>query len=96
VKGKSRAKKPNSSRNRNIPLSLKIWVHMQVGDQVFTIRALIDTGAEVNIIKKGTIPPHYMQRDNHPLTLKGADDSQLTGGNLCLKATGVFEGKDID
>ena len=69
---------------------------MQVGDQVFTIRALIDTGAEVNIIKKGTIPPHYMQRDNHPLTLKGADDSQLTGGNLCLKATGMIEGKDID
>jgi hypothetical protein len=57
VKGKSRAKKPKSSRNRNKPLSLKIWLHILVGDQILTVRALIDKGAEVNIIKKGKYPP---------------------------------------
>ena len=35
---------------------MKVWIDIEVEDRTFPIRALIDTGAEVNIIKKGLYP----------------------------------------
>ncbi len=64
---------------REYPLSLKIWLDVIVEDKTFSIRALVDTGAEVNIIKKGLIPQEYLQKDSNPLALRGANETKLKG-----------------
>ncbi len=51
----------------------------------FSVRALVDTGAEVNIIRRGVKPENFFQRDSPPLNLRGANETKLKGGNLCIK-----------
>ncbi len=57
-KGKS-VNHTSKSRSREYPLSLKIWLDVIVEDKTFSIRALVDTGADVNIIKRRIIPQEY-------------------------------------
>ncbi len=66
-----------------------------VDDHVFPVRALVDTGAEVNIIRKGVIPENFLQKDSHPLTLRGANETKIKGGNLCIRGTCTMEGKAV-
>ena len=84
-----------SSRNPDRPLSLCVWLTLIVDGRNFTLRALVDTGAEVNIIRTGIIPHDSLEHDSHPLTLKGADDSCLKGGHLCVRGTTEVVGNDI-
>ena len=56
--------------------------------KTFSIRALIDTGAEVNIIKRGIIPQEFLQKDSNPLVLRGANETKLKGGDLCIRGMG--------
>jgi hypothetical protein len=46
---------------------------IMVEDHIFPVRALVDTGAEVNIIRRGVIPENFLQKEGHPLTLLGAN-----------------------
>jgi hypothetical protein len=64
---------------------LKVWLDVIVEGKTFSIRALIDTGAEVNIIKRGIIPQEYLQKDSNPLVLRGANETKLKGGDLCIR-----------
>ncbi len=57
------------------------------------MRALVDTGAEVSIIWRGVIPEYFLQKDSHPLTLRGANETKLKGGNLCIRGTCTMKGK---
>ncbi len=68
-KGKS-INKTSKYRSREYPLSLKIWLDF-LEDKTFSIRALVDTGADINIIKRGIIPQEYLQKDSNPLVLRG-------------------------
>ncbi len=92
-KGSGKGKTPVSSRNKDKPLSLRVWLKVVVGRK-YPLRALVDTGAEVNIIRTGIIPHQSLQHDIHPLTLKGADDTCLKGGNLCVIGVGELVGHD--
>ncbi len=67
-----------------------------VDGRTYPLIALVDTGAEVNIIRTGIIPHQSLQHDSHPLTLKGADDACLKGGNLCVIGVGELVGHDIE
>ena len=97
VTGKGRSINHTSkSKHRDYPLSLKVWIDIEVEDRTFPIRALIDTGAEVNIIKKGIIPQEYLQTDSNPLVLRGANEGKLKGGNLCIRGQGIMDGKTIE
>ena len=84
-----------TSRNPDRPLSLCVWLTLIVDGRNFTLRALVDTGAEVNIIRTGIIRRDSLEHDSHPLTLKGADDSCLKGGHLCVRGTSEVVGNDI-
>ncbi len=75
-KGKS-VNHTSKSRSREYPLSLKILLDVIVEDKTFSIRALVDTGAEVNIIKRDIIPQEYLQKDSNPLVLRGANETKL-------------------
>ena len=95
-KGSGKGKTPGSSRNKDKPLSLRVWLTVVVDGRKYPLRALVDTGAEVNIIRTGIIPHQSLQHDSHPLTLKGADDTCLKGGNLCVIGVGELVGHDIE
>ncbi len=58
---------------------MKIWLDIIVEEKTFSIRALVDTGAEVNIIKRGNIPQEYLQKDRNPLV--GANETKLKRGS---------------
>jgi hypothetical protein len=67
---------------------------MVVDGRKYPLRALLDSDAEVNIIRTGIIPHQTLQHDSQPLTLKGADDTCLKGGNLCVIGVSEVVGND--
>ena len=77
-------------------LSLHIWLDLWVGDTKFVINALIDTGAEINVIRKGLIPPELTHQNVRPITLTAADANPLTGGKMGVSGTAVLGGAEID
>ncbi len=58
-------------------------MNIMVEDHVFQVRALVDTGAEVNIIRRGVIPENFFQVDIHPLTC-GGRMRQSSKGVICV------------
>ena len=60
------------------------------------INALIDTGAEINVIRKGLIPPELTHQNVRPITLTAADANPLTGGKMGVSGTAVLGGAEID
>jgi hypothetical protein len=48
--------------------------------RVIRLRVLIDTGAEVNLIKLGVLPSSYLQPSTHPLALVTANGVRMEGG----------------
>ena len=96
VTGQARSSPLNSKSKRGeLPLTLKIRMDIMVEDHIFPVRALVDTGAEVNIIRRGVIPDNFLQKDSHPLTLRGANETKLKGGNLCIRGVCTMEGKAV-
>ncbi len=95
-KRSGKGKTPGSSRNKYKPLSLRVWLTVVVDGRKYPLRSLVDTGAEVNIIRTGIIPHQSLQHDSQPLTLKEADDTCLKGGNLCVIGVGELVGHDIE
>ncbi len=72
VTGRARGLQLNSKSKRpELPLTLKVRMYIIVEDHIFSVRAFVDTGAEVNIIRRGVIPENFLQKDSHPLTLWG-------------------------
>jgi hypothetical protein len=46
---------------------------IMVEEHVFPVRALVFTGGEINIIRRGVIPENFFQKDSHSLTLRVAN-----------------------
>lgn len=74
----------------------QVLVHVRAkgSDGPWTIlAALVDTGAEVNLIRKGAVSAHLFRPAERPLTLLTADGSRMDGGQrevtlrLCLGTT---------
>lgn len=76
--------------------SLHIWLDLWVGDTKFVINALIDTGAEINVIRKGLIPSELTHQNLRPITLTAAEANPLTGGKMGVSGTAVLGGAEID
>ncbi|EPS61993.1 hypothetical protein M569_12800, partial [Genlisea aurea] len=63
--------------------------------------ALIDTGAEICVLKKGLVPPEILSPAKKPLRLVGANERRLEGGDkevtllMCLWATNQATQKKI-
>ena len=54
--------------------------------------ALIDTGAEVCIVRKGTVPPEFFRPAQRPLRLIGANAKRLEGGDKEASLCGLHIG----
>ena len=63
-------------------LTLQFWVDLKIGAQRFPLRALVDTGAEVNVIRMGALPLWCIKPNEKPIKMSGADASALEGGQL--------------
>ncbi len=95
-KGSGKGKTPGSSRNKYKHLILRVWLTVVVYGKKYPLRALLDTGAEDKIIRTGIIPHQSLQHDSQPFNLKGADDTCLKGGNMCVIELGEVAGHDIE
>ena len=75
-------------QNGRKQLLLHIRAKTQQG-RPLTLRALVDNGAEANLIRKGLLPPHIMQISKNPLALVTADGTRMDGGSreVTLKLT---------
>ena len=60
------------------------------------ISALVDTGAEVTLVRKGLLPDHYFRRSAVPRRFVGANQIVLEGGSHELACTMLFDGVDPD
>ena len=50
-------------------------------------RALIDTGAEATLVRRGWLSDEKLQPARHPLTLITADGTQMAGGDKSFKGS---------
>ncbi len=91
-KGRGQQKSKTLKRHNN----LKIWLRFDVGDRFFEVQALIDTGAEVNVIKRGIVPQNFIIAIDEPITISAANSSKLDGGSLCINCTAVINGFKVD
>ena len=85
-----------SRRTSHGLLSLRLWVNIVVGGESFGVKALVDTGAEINVIQTGIVPTHLTTKNPKAVTMTAADNTVLTGGELGVSATLVLEGADAD
>ena len=58
--------------------------------------ALVDTGSEVNLIRRNLLPDKYLQPPREKVLLKAANKTGLGGGHNEVKGNLVVEGFDID
>ena len=83
--------------------SLRIPVRLFAGEDEVTptCPALIDTGAEICVLKRGLIPDKYLRPATKPLRLVGANERRLEGGdkevtlNLCVGSPDIKVGIEI-
>jgi len=69
------------SRFRHKFPHLKVEMVIEVGNHKQTIGALIDTGAEANILQTGLLPRQYWEVAGNPLRFTNANASGMVGGN---------------
>ncbi len=67
VTGRARISPLKSKSKRG---ELTLTLNIMVEDHVFPVRALVDTGTEVNITRRGVLPENFLQKDSHPLNLR--------------------------
>ena len=77
-------------------LALQLWIDLKIGSKKFRVRALIDTGAEVNVIRKGLIPYEYTHPNLKPITLTAADSTGMAGGQRGVSGTAILGGSEQD
>ena len=74
-------------------------VPVQVGGVQKLARVLIDTGAEVNLVKKGFWPENCLYRPEKCLRLVTADGNRMDGGKLCtsmcMKFRQIIDGCEL-
>ena len=94
---------------RNIPPSKGSVMQMSDGSRQLTmeivvcppdgehkrLRVLIDTGAQINVVKRGLFPESSLQPARHPIMLTLADGQPFWGGDVELVANLTF-GKTVD
>ena len=75
---------------------LNVEVNLNIDGEDYKVIALVDTGAEVNLIKKGLIPERHLRTPPSPITIITADSSNMAGGNLGVMGLATFQGVETD
>ena len=75
---------------------LNVEVNLNIDGEDYKVIALVDTGAEVNLIKKGLIPERHLRTPPSPITIITADSSNMAGGNQGVMGLATFQGVETD
>ena len=70
-----------NKEGRETQLKIPIRLLAEERELVPECAALIDTGAEICVRRKGLIPENYLRPAQKPLTLVGANERRLEGGD---------------
>ena len=76
-------------------LMIPLEVHYDV-DKWVKATALVDTGCEVNLIRKSLIPPQYFQPAREPARFWAANQTRMSGGSLEADLIFKIHGSDVD
>lgn len=73
-----------------------IWVDLEIKGRKYHLKVLIDTGAEVNVIKRGLLPPECIRQNKSPINMTAADATTLIGGQTGVSGVIAFAGTEHD
>ena len=72
---------------------LRILAVGHVNEQVQPrVLVLVDTGAQISLIRKGLVPPHLLQPAKNPIRLMAANQQRLEGGDKEIRVDLTFDG----
>ena len=78
-------------------MRLILEVDLKFGsEEVKNVRFLVDTGAEINLIRRGIAPAHLISRAEKPLRIATANQGIMSGGDTMVNCIVVLQGKEID
>ena len=76
---------------------LSIWGVLEpIGGGQYAVKVLVDTGAEVNLIRKGLLPSENLQDMTRPLVLTAANAGPLAGGDKSTQGLLYLRGVEVD
>ena len=78
------------------PVACEIYLRMKVvmeipGQEPIQVRVLVDTGAEVSLVRQGLLPEGAMREAKRPLKLVAANNQRLPGGRRVAEVGLRFE-----
>jgi len=83
------------SRRASRRKHLRIDCLLRIGEsEPVQIRALVDTGAEVSLIRQGVLPRNFFYTSANPIRIVGPDDQRVQGG--VLEVAGQIEMQAFD
>ena len=78
-------------------IKLIINVGLKLADRnILPINALIDTGAEVNLLRKGLVPPEYFKLSDKPKKFVAANQLEMEGGQVEFLCDLLIKCQDMD
>ena len=77
-------------------VSLTLTVMAQGGNTTLQLQALIDTGSEVCLVKRGLFPEDCFEHSTRPVTLTTANYQRMAGGYRKPSSHWNFAGRDRD
>ena len=79
------------------PLHLKIRMTAELSDgSTVMLQVLVDTGSEVNIIKKGLVGDRLFSRSANPIRFLTASSSVLEGGEKEMSCNVLIDGIEVE
>lgn len=75
-------------------VSLRLTVLATGSETSRTLEALVDTGSEVNLVRRGLFPPDCFQPSARPVSLTTANSQRMSGGVQEALLTLEFAGRD--
>ena len=72
---------PSNRRPKHSQLRVG-FTFIHTSGESFEAKALIDTGAEVSLVRQGLLPPSLFKISEIPLKIMGANEQRVRGGTL--------------
>ena len=83
-----------SKQDSNLQLALMLPVRTSSGYKK-SLRTLIDTGAEVNLIRQGTLDSYFFRCADDPVQLVTANGQYMSGGSRTVELKILFTPSEI-
>ena len=82
---------------RGIYRRLSVPCQFDIGGTVFfSVSALVDTGSEVNLVRRNFVPPEFLHTPHDRVELKAANQTDLGGVHQEVVGRLIFQGSEVD